>query len=97
MARQARRRKEDKETGSVEVRIGVQHAPHELMLESNQSSDEIQQLVAKALSGDEPVLVLSDDRGRKVVVPSEKLAFVEIGEESARRVGFGAASASSAG
>jgi len=77
----------------VEVRIGVQHAHRELMLESSQSSDEIQQLVSKALSGEEPVLVLVDERGRKVVVPAEKLAFVEIGEESARRVGFGSASA----
>ena len=81
----------------MEVRIGVQHAHRELMLESSQSSDEIQQLVSKALSGEEPVLVLTDERGRKVVVPSEKLAFVEIGEESARRVGFGASSASGTG
>jgi hypothetical protein len=77
----------------VEVRIGVQHAHRELMLESSQSSDEIQQIVSKALSGEESVLVLVDERGRKVVVPAEKLAFVEIGEESARRVGFGSASA----
>jgi hypothetical protein len=77
----------------VEVRIGVQHAHRELMVESNQSSDEVQQLVSRALSGEDPVLVLVDERGRRVVVPAEKLAFVEIGEESARRVGFGAASA----
>jgi len=77
----------------VEVRIGVQHAHRELTLESSQSSDEIQQVVSKALSGEDPVLVLVDERGRKVVVPAEKLAFVEIGEESARRVGFGSASA----
>jgi hypothetical protein len=77
----------------VEVRIGVQHAHRELMIESSQSSDEVQQLVARALSGEDPLLVLVDERGRRVVVPAEKLAFVEIGEESARRVGFGAASA----
>jgi hypothetical protein len=77
----------------VEVRIGVQHAHRELMVESNQSSDEVQQLVSRALSGEDPVLVLVDERGRRIVVPAEKLAFVEIGEESARRVGFGAASA----
>ena len=77
----------------MEVRIGVQHAHRELMVESNQSSDEVQQLVSRALSGEDPVLVLVDERGRRIVVPAEKLAFVEIGEESARRVGFGAASA----
>ena len=77
----------------MEVRIGVQHAHRELLLESEQSSDEVQQLVAKAMSGEEGLLVLVDERGRRIVVPSDKLAFVEIGEESARRVGFGAASA----
>ena len=77
----------------MEVRIGVQHAHRELLVESGQSSDEVQQLVARALSGEDPLLVLVDERGRRVVVPAEKLAFVEIGEESARRVGFGTASA----
>lgn len=74
----------------MEIRIGVQHAPRELMLESTQSGDEVQETVSKALTGDERLLVLVDDRGRRVVVPVDKLAFVEIGEESARRVGFGA-------
>jgi hypothetical protein len=74
----------------VEIRIGVQHAPRELVLESTQSGDEVQETVSKALTGDERLLVLVDDRGRRVVVPVDKLAFVEIGEESARRVGFGA-------
>lgn len=74
----------------MEIRIGVQHAPRELVLESTQSGDEVQETVSKALTGDERLLVLVDDRGRRVVVPVDKLAFVEIGEESARRVGFGA-------
>lgn len=77
----------------MEVRIGVQHANRELALDSAQSSDEVQELVAKALAGDERMLVLVDERGRRVVVPTDKLAYVEIGEESARRVGFGSASA----
>ncbi len=74
----------------MEVRIGVQHAHRELMLESAQSSDDVQDAVAKALTGDERLLVLVDDRGRRVVVPTDKLAFVEIGEEAPHRVGFGA-------
>lgn len=77
----------------MEVRIGVQHVSREITLESKQSADDVQQAIAKVLSGDEPVLVLADEKGRRVVVPSDKLAYVEIGEESARKVGFGAASA----
>jgi hypothetical protein len=35
------------------------------------------------------VLSLADDRGRRVIVPAERLAYVEIGEVAERRVGFG--------
>jgi Protein of unknown function (DUF3107) len=74
----------------VEVKIGVQHANRELVLESDQSPEEVQQLVADALSGKTGLLQLTDDKGRRVLVPSDRLAYVEIGEVSARKVGFGA-------
>lgn len=77
----------------MEVRIGVQHVNREITLESTESADDVQQKIASALSGDEPLLVLSDEKGRRIVVPADKLAYVELGEESARKVGFGAASA----
>jgi len=35
------------------------------------------------------VLTLVDDKGRRVLVPAEKLAYVEIAESETRRVGFG--------
>ena len=75
----------------MEVRIGVLHVNRELTLESAQSSDEVQQAITSALTGDEPVLVLTDEKGRRLVVPADKLAYVEIGEESSRRVGFASA------
>jgi hypothetical protein len=75
----------------VEVRIGILHVNRELTLESAQSSDEVQQAITSALTGDEPVLVLTDEKGRRLVVPADKLAYVEIGEESSRRVGFASA------
>ena len=74
----------------MEVKIGVQHANRELVLESDQSPEEVQQLVADALSGKTGLLQLTDDKGRRVLVPSDRLAYVEIGEVSARKVGFGA-------
>ncbi len=73
----------------MEVRIGVIHATRELSLESSQSVESVRQAVSEALSGDEPLLVLHDDKGRTLVVPTEKLAYVEIVGDSARRVGFG--------
>jgi hypothetical protein len=74
----------------VEVKIGVQHANRELVLESEQSPDEVQQAVADALSGKTGLLQLTDDKGRRVIVPADRLAYVEIGEVSMRKVGFGA-------
>lgn len=75
----------------MEVKIGVQHAPRELVLESGQSPDEVAAAVATALKADLGVLTLVDDRGRRVLVPADKLAYVEIAETEQRRVGFGAA------
>jgi hypothetical protein len=72
----------------VEVKIGVQNASRELMLDSNQSTDEVEKLVSEALRGDEGLLVLSDAKGRKVVVPIDKLAYVEIGSPTVGQVGF---------
>jgi Protein of unknown function (DUF3107). len=73
----------------VEVKIGVQHAPREIVLESEQSAEDVERAVAEALSGKAQLLSLTDEKGRKVLVPSDRLAYVEIGEPTVRRVGFG--------
>lgn len=74
----------------MEVKIGVQHAARELVLDSTQTTDEITDAVSAALTGDSRILSLTDVGGRRVVVPADKLAYVEIGEPETRRVGFGA-------
>ena len=73
----------------VEIKIGVQHAPRELTLETDQTADELEKAISAALAGKSGLLTLTDEKGRKVIVPAEKLAYVEIGEPTARRVGFG--------
>jgi len=74
----------------VEIKIGVQHAARELSLESELSAEEVEKAVSAALTGKSGLLVLSDEKGRKVMIPAERLAYIEIGEPTARRVGFGA-------
>ncbi|MGW2814979.1 DUF3107 domain-containing protein [Streptomyces sp. NPDC001415] len=74
----------------MEVKIGVQHAPREIVLESGQSAEEVESAVSDALAGKAQLLSLTDDKGRKVLVPADKIAYVEIGEPAVRRVGFGA-------
>ena len=72
----------------MEVKIGVQYAPRELVLESAQSPSDVEKAVTEALSGADRVLSLVDEKGRRVIVPVEKIAYVEIAEATSRQVGF---------
>jgi len=72
----------------VEVKIGVQFAPRELVVDSAQSPADIEEAVATALNGRDGVLTLVDEKGRRVIVPVDKLAYVEIAESTSRPVGF---------
>jgi hypothetical protein len=72
----------------VEVKIGVQNASRELVIDVDQSSEDVETTVAQAIAGDQNVLVLTDTRGRRVIVPADKLAYVEVGSPVAGHVGF---------
>lgn len=71
----------------MEVKIGVQYAPRELVLESKLSPKDVTEVVEQAIS-DGGMLRLEDDKGRQVIVPIEKIAYVEIAGQSPRAVGF---------
>lgn len=73
----------------MEIKIGIQHAARELSVESNLSAEDVEAAVAAALK-DGTVLTLTDEKDRKVLVPGDKIAYVELGEPTGRRVGFGA-------
>jgi hypothetical protein len=73
----------------VEVKIGVQHSPKELVIDSPKSPDEIAEEVSKAMSSSKDgLLTLVDERGRRVVIPVDRIAYVEIAQADQRRVGF---------
>jgi len=72
----------------VEVKIGVADSPRELVVSSGDSPDEVEALVTDALGGKQSLLSLVDDKGRRYVIPSVKIAYVEIGPADGRRVGF---------
>jgi hypothetical protein len=73
----------------VEVKIGIQSVPRELVLETNSAVEEVERALSTAVT-DGTVLVLEDDKGGKVLVPADKIAYLEIGGAEPRRVGFGA-------
>jgi len=79
---------------TVEVKIGVSDSPRELVFTSSQTAGEVEELVTSALSGSDSgagsdVLSLTDDQGRRFLVHTSKISYVEIGVSDTRRVGFG--------
>ena len=77
----------------MEVRIGVTYTPKEIEVELDDDTNRDQLITAieDAVSAEGRMLWLTDRKGRRVGVPSSKLAYVEIGAEaSERRVGFSA-------
>ena len=59
----------------MEVKIGVQHSPRELVVESTQTHAEVSQLVSEAIAGESSVLSLTDEKGRTVHVPADRIAY----------------------
>lgn len=72
----------------TEVRIAIVQIPGEITFESPLTAVQIREAVSAALSGGTP-LILSDVRGKEIIISAEKIGFVEIGEQAERRVGFG--------
>ena len=76
----------------MDVRIGVLHTPKELTLEVAGSPEDVTAALERALAGGDGVLWLTDTKGRRVGVPGERVAYIEIDTEGeAKRVGFGRA------
>jgi hypothetical protein len=72
----------------MEVKIGIVNTPREIVFDSPQTAEDVSTAVAASLKSGE-LLALEDDRGRQVLIPSERIAYVELGVPAARRVGFG--------
>lgn len=74
----------------MEVKIGVQHISREIVLESNQSPEDVESALSTALDKG-TLLSLVDERGRRLLIPADRIAYVEIGAGQERKVGFGGA------
>ncbi len=71
----------------MEVKIGVQYASRELVVETDESADAVEKVAAEALKGD-GVFTLTDTKGRRTIVPGAKITYIEIGGGVAGHVGF---------
>ena len=72
----------------MEVKIGIQSIPRELVVDTNASPEEIENSLAEALASG-GLFVVPDDKDGKVMVPADKIGYVEFAGVEQRRVGFG--------
>lgn len=70
----------------MEVKIGVQQASREVVIDCTETAEQIEAKVAEAISGG--LLSLTDAKGRHALVPGDKIAYVEIGSGVTGQVGF---------
>jgi hypothetical protein len=75
----------------MEVKIGIQSIPRELVVDTDATAADIERDLAAALSSKDAsvVFALTTQKGGRVLIPADKIAFVELGGDQSRRVGFG--------
>ena len=72
----------------MEIKIGIQQSARELTIDVDETVENVEKLVADAVGSDGGVIALTDTKGRRVIVPGAKVAYVEIGTGAAGTVGF---------
>jgi hypothetical protein len=75
----------------MEVKIGIQSVPRELIVETDATAEEVERELAAALSATDgkALFALGTQKGGRILIPADKVAFVEFSTDQARRVGFG--------
>ena len=72
----------------MDIRIGITNSPREITFESDQTAAEVEALVAAALGEGSHFVKLIDNKGKVFIVPTSSFAYIELGSELSRRVGF---------
>jgi len=72
----------------VEVKIGIQSITRELVVDTPSSPDEVERSLMTALSNG-GMFVIRDDKGGKILIPADKIGYVELNGAEQRKIGFG--------
>ncbi len=72
----------------MELRIGIVNTGRELSFDTSTSADEVREQVTSALEQNASHLTFNDAKGSSYIVPTANLAYIELGSEESRRVGF---------
>lgn len=73
----------------MEIKIGIVNTARELAIDVSRTADDVEASLREAIAND-TLWQLTDQRGRRVIVPVSKIGYVDLGVEGSRPVGFGA-------
>ena len=74
--------------GGMEVKFGITDIAREVTIETLATPDEIADQIRTAVENSS-LVDLTDDKGRRILVPASKIGYVDLGAPAARAVGFG--------
>lgn len=72
----------------MEIRIGIANTGRELNFDTSEPAETVKTSIAAALDGGATHLTFADAKGNSYIVPTAGLAYIEIGSEESRRIGF---------
>ncbi|KAB5606546.1 DUF3107 domain-containing protein [Bifidobacterium jacchi] len=73
----------------MDIELGIRNVARAVTFSTDQSADEVDELIGKAVA-EHQTINLTDDKGRRIVVPADALGYAIIGSETKHAVGFGA-------
>ena len=72
----------------MEIRIGIVNTGRELNFETDETADAVRTAITQALDSGATQVTLTDGKGNSYIVPTAGIAYVELGTEDVRKVGF---------
>lgn len=73
----------------MEIKFGITEIAREIVIDTEANTDDVVEQVRAAVAGD-TLVDLTDEKGRRVLIPGRKIGYVDFGATATRPVGFGA-------
>lgn len=73
----------------MDVILGIQNVANTVTFSTDEPSAQVVETINKAVSNNRPI-ILTDNKDRQIIVPSQSLAYAIVGSETRHAVGFGA-------
>ncbi|HRA03912.1 MAG TPA: DUF3107 domain-containing protein [Arachnia sp.] len=73
----------------MEVKIGITDIPREVNIDTTATAEELTAMLREAVQSSS-LLELADEKGRRILIPGNRIAYLDLGSPSSRTVGFGA-------